>query len=94
MRGTLSWVGLAIVVTGVVVLVFGDVFTDMRSLQGDRIVSLVTMTALLIVIGGGALGAYWGRGTMLLQHVTIWLAIVAVISLLYVYRDALGFDVN
>jgi hypothetical protein len=94
MRSTLSWVGLAIVVTGVVVLVFGDVFTDMGSLQGDRIVSLVAMTALLVVIGGGAIGAYSGRGTMLLQHIAIWLAIVAVISLLYVYRHALGLDVN
>jgi len=94
MRGTLSWVGLAIVVTGIGALVFADVFTDLGSLQGDRIVSLVTMTALLIVIGGGTIGAYRGKGTMLLRHIAIWLAIVAAISLIYTYRSTLGFDLN
>jgi hypothetical protein len=94
MRGTLSWVGLAIVVTGVAALVFADVFTDLGSPQGDVIVSLVTMTALLVVIGGGTIGAYWGKGTMLLRHIAIWLAIVAAISLIYTYRSTLGFDLN
>ena len=94
MRGTLSWVGLAIVVTGVAALVFADVFTDLGSPRGDMIVSLVTMTALLVVIGGGTIGAYWGKGTMLLRHIAIWLAIVAAISLIYTYRSTLGFDLN
>jgi hypothetical protein len=94
MRSILSWVGLAIVVTGIIVLVFADVFTDMAGLEGGRIVSLVAMTALLVVIRGRMLGAYRGKGTMMLQHIALWLAIIAVLSLLYIYRGALGFGLN
>jgi hypothetical protein len=89
----LSWIGLVIVVAGIGFLVIADVFTDFGGgVRGDQIVSLVAATALLIVIGGGALGAYWGRSTMALQHFAIWLAILAVIVLIYNYREALGFN--
>ena len=89
----LSWIGLIIIVAGIVFLVMADVFTDFSDIRGDQIVSIVTSTALLIVIGGGAIGAYWGRGGMMLQHIAIWLAIIAIIVLVYNYREALGFDV-
>jgi hypothetical protein len=88
----LSWIGLVIVVAGIGFLVIADVFTNFGGVRGDQIVSLVAATALLIVIGGGALGAYWGRSTMALQHIAIWLAILAVIVLIYNYREALGFN--
>lgn len=92
MRSTLSWIGLAIVVGGVTALVLADVFTDMGSPRGDQIVTLVSVIALLIVIGGGAIGAYSGRGTMLLQHIAIWLGLIALFALIYNYRAMLGFN--
>ena len=89
----LSWIGLIIIVAGIAFLVTADVFTDFSDIRGDQIVSIVASTALLIVIGGGAIAAYWGRGGLMLQHIAIWLAIIAVIVLIYNYREALGFDV-
>ena len=88
----LSWIGLIIVVAGITFLVIADVFTDFGGVRGDQIVSLVAATALLIVIGGGAFGAYAGHGTVALQHLAIWLAIIAAIALIYNYREALGFN--
>jgi drug/metabolite transporter (DMT)-like permease len=88
----LSWIGLVIVVAGIGFLVIADVFTDFGGVRGDQIVSLVAAMALLVVIGGGVFGAYWGRSTMALQHFAIWLAILAVIVLIYNYREALGFN--
>jgi len=91
MRNTLLWVGLAIVVTGMIVLVLGDILTGMDGARGDQIVSLVAMTALLVVLGGNMAGAYSGRGGAMLQHIAIWLAIIAAIALAYTYRTSLGF---
>lgn len=92
MRNTLLWVGIAVIVTGMIVLVLGDMFTGMGGGRGDQIVSLVAMTALLIVLGGGMFGSYAGRGGVMLQHIAIWLAIAAVIALAYSYRESLGFS--
>jgi len=90
----LSWIGLVIIVAGITFLVIADVFTDFGGIRGDQIVSLVASVALLVVIGGGALGAYWGQGTTALRHIAIWLAIAAVFALIYNYREALGIDVG
>lgn len=92
MRNTLLWVALAVVVTGMIVLVLGDMFTGMGGARGDQIVSLVAMTALLIVFGGGIFGSYAGRCGVMLRHIAIWLAIAAIIALAYSYRESLGFS--
>ena len=89
----LTWIGLIVIVAGIAFLVLADVFTNFSDVRGDQMVSIVASTALLIVIGGGAIGAYWGRGGMMLQHIAIWLAILAVIVLIYNYRETLGFEV-
>lgn len=92
MRDRLSWIGVGIVVAGIAVLVLADVFTDMSAFGGIDIASLVWVTALLVVIGGGALGAYSGRGGAALRHAAIWLGIIAALALIYTYRDALGLN--
>jgi hypothetical protein len=92
MRSTLSWIGLGIIVAGITFLVIADIFWGFGGVDGSRIVTLVTATALLVVIGGGALGSYWGHGTMLLQHIAIWLGLIALFALVYSYREFLGFD--
>lgn len=94
MRDRHFWIGIFIIAAGITFLVLADVFTDLGGLQGHQIVSLVTALALLVVIGGGAIGSYQGRGTMMLQHVAIWLGLVAVIVLIYNYRDVLGFSIG
>ena len=94
MRDRLSWIGLGVVAVGIAVLVLTDVFTDMSGFGGVDIASLVWVTALLVVIGGSALGAYRGRGGKALQHAAIWLGIIAVLALIYTYRDALGIDLG
>lgn len=85
-----AWIALAIVAAGITIVVLADIFGT--TARGDQIVSLVAAMALLVFVGGGALGAYQGRGTMFLQHVAIWLGLIVVFVLLYNYRHALGFN--
>jgi hypothetical protein len=87
-----AWIALAIIAAGITIVVLADIFGAIGNTRGDQIVSLVAAMALLVFIGGGALGAYQGRGTMFLQHAAIWLGLIAVCVLLYNYRHALGFN--
>jgi hypothetical protein len=88
----LYWIGLAIVVAGLTFLVIADVFTDFDTVRGDQIVSLVAMSALLVVFGFGMVGRYAGQGGMFLNHLAIWLGIIAVLALVYQYRETLGLN--
>ena len=94
MQNPLVWFGLIIVAAGVTILVLVDVISGVDGAQGSRIVGLIASIALLVVIGGGALGSYRGRGTMALQHFAIWLAIAAVLALVYSYRGLLGLNID
>lgn len=87
-----AWIALAIVAAGITIVVLADIFGAIGNTRGDQIVSLVAAMAILVFVGGGALGAYQGRGTMFLHHAAIWLGLIAVIVLLYNYRHALGFN--
>ncbi|BCJ90308.1 hypothetical protein IZ6_10430 [Terrihabitans soli] len=88
------WIALGIVVAGITFLVIADVFTDFGSVRGDQIVSVVAMSALLLVFGAGAVGRYAGQGGMFLKHVALWLAIIAALALIYQYREMLGLNID
>lgn len=88
----LYWIALAIVVAGITFLVIADVFTDFDTVRGDQIVTVVAMSALLIVMGAGMIGRYAGQGGMFLQHIAIWLGLIAALALVYQYREMLGLN--
>lgn len=88
----LYWIAFAIIVAGITFLVIADVFTDFDTVRGDQIVSVVAMSALLLVLGANMVGRYAGRGGAFLNHIAIWLGIVAVIAVVYQYRETLGFN--
>jgi hypothetical protein len=90
----LYWFGLAIVVAGITFLVIADVFTDFDAARGDQIVSVVAMSALLIVLGANTVGRYAGSGGMFVQHLAIWLGIIAALALVYQYRAVLGLNID
>lgn len=90
----LYWIALAIVVAGITFLVVADVFTDFDTVRGDQIVSVVALSAVLIVIGARSFGRYSGQGGIFLKHIAIWLGILAVLSLVYQYRDMLGLNLD
>lgn len=91
MRNNLAWIGLAIVILGITALIIANLFGRIEGVQGQTAFSLIWAVALLLVIGGGAFARYRGQGGKALIHITIWLAIAAVVALLYSYRDVLGF---
>jgi hypothetical protein len=88
------WLAFAIVVAGITFLLIADVFTDFDTVRGDQIVSVVAMSALLIVIGTGMVGRYAGQSGMFLKHIALWLGIIAALSLVYQYREMLGLNVD
>lgn len=88
------WIALAIVIAGITFLVIADVFTDFDTVRGDQIVSVVAMSALLLVMGAGMIGRYAGQSGMFLKHIAIWLAVIAAISLIYQYRETLGLNID
>ena len=90
----LYWIGFAIIVAGLTFLVIADVFTDFDTVRGDQIVSIVAMSALLVVFGFGMVGRYAGQGGAFLSHLALWLGIIAVLALLYQYREMLGFNIG
>lgn len=87
-------IGLAIVMAGITFLVVADVFTDFDTVRGDQIVSVVAMSALLIVLGAGMVGRYAGESGMFLRHIAVWLGIIAALALIYQYRAVLGLNIN
>jgi hypothetical protein len=87
-------IGLAIVIAGITFLVVADVFTDFDTVRGDQIVSVVAMSALLIVVGAGMVGRYAGQSGMFLRHIAVWLAIIAALALIYQYRAVLGLNID
>jgi hypothetical protein len=86
---TASWVALGIVVAGAVALVAGGVLGLDLGVNAGALVGIVAMVALLVWLGPGLLGRYYGRGGQALQHAALWLAIVVVILALYRYGGAL-----
>jgi hypothetical protein len=90
----LYWIAIAIVIAGITFLVVADIFSDMDTVRGNQIVSIVAMSALLIVLGAGMFGRYVGHGGMFLQHIAIWLGLVAVLALVYQYRETLGLNID
>lgn len=90
----LYWIALAIIVAGITFLVVADVFSDMDTVRGDQIVSIVAMSALLIVLGAGMAGRYAGHSGMFLQHIAVWLGLIAVLALVYQYRETLGLNID
>jgi hypothetical protein len=88
------WIALAIVVAGITFLLIADLLTDFDTVRGDQIVSVVAMSALLVVLGTRMVGRYAGQGGMFLQHIAIWLGIIAVLALVYQYRETLGINIG
>lgn len=91
---TLPLIGLVIIAAGITVLVLADVMMGMDGLRGDQIVSIIAALALLIVLGGGTLRSYQEQSGTAVKHAAIWLAIIAVITLVYNYRDVLGINID
>jgi drug/metabolite transporter (DMT)-like permease len=88
----LYWFAFAIIVAGITFLVVADVFTDFDTVRGDQIVSIVALSAVLIVASANMVGRYAGQSGMFLQHLVIWLGIIAVLALVYQYREMLGLN--
>jgi predicted aspartyl protease len=87
-------IGLAIVIAGITFLVVADVFTDFDTVRGDQIVSVVAMSALLVVVGAGMVGRYSGQSGMFLRHIAVWLGVIAALALIYQYRAVLGLNID
>jgi hypothetical protein len=88
------WIAFAVVIGGITGLLIADFFFDVDPTRGDQIVSVVAMSALLIVFVTGMTGRYAGRRGMFLQHLTIWLGIIAALALIYQYRATLGLNID
>jgi membrane protein implicated in regulation of membrane protease activity len=87
-------IAIAIIVAGITFLVVADVFTGFDPAWGHQIVGLLVASALLIVLGPRLASRYSGQGGMFLKHVAIWLAIIAVLALIYQNRAALGLNID
>jgi drug/metabolite transporter (DMT)-like permease len=86
-----AWIALAIIVGGGATLVAADVFTDLDPAAGA---SLVAGLALLVAILGGVFGRYRAAPGRTLTYVAIWLAIAALLALIYAYRESLGLPID
>ena len=77
-----GWVAVAILVTGLVVLLFGGNDGVLLGVDPAQIAGVTTMMALLVYLGGGMLG----RGqpvAPLLRHLLIWGAVLAALVIGY-----------
>jgi hypothetical protein len=90
----LYWFGLAVVIAGITFVLIADLFTDFDTVRGDQIVTIVAMSALLVVFGAGMVGRYAGQGGMFLNHLALWLGIIALLALIYQYRETLGLNLD
>jgi predicted aspartyl protease len=86
------WIALAIIVAGITFLVAADLFTDFDTARGDQIVSVVALSAVLITLGAGSMRRYSGQSGQFLKHIAIWLGIIAVLAIVYQYREMLGLN--
>lgn len=82
-------IALGIVLIGAVTLVAVDMLGIGGGVTDPRFASTIAMMALLIAIGGGALGRYQGQAGTALKHVAIWLAIGLGFALIYMWREPL-----
>jgi hypothetical protein len=88
------WIGLAVVVAGILFLVLGDSVFGLGPVDTSKIAGVVALGAILIVILPQFFGRYGdGRSGSPLTHVAIWLGIIAVLVLVYQYREVLGLDI-
>lgn len=86
---SLPMIALGIVILGAITMVLVDTFSSGDGVIDGRWATVIAMTALLVAIGGGALGRYQGQGGLILKHIAIWLAIGVGIALLYTSSPAL-----
>ncbi len=89
------WIGFGVVVAGIVFLVLGDSVFGLGPVDGSKIAGVVAMGVLLIVFLPRLTRRY-GReqGGRPLIHLMIWLAIIAVLAVVYRFRETLGIDVG
>ncbi len=87
MRDTVLILGLAILATGLVVLiVFGD-GPSIAGLAPEGFGRLVALSALVVLIGSGLIG-FRGRLSPRLWHVAVWLALFVALIAAYNFLGA------
>lgn len=81
----LYWVVIALMGSGLLLLLFNDSAGQTFGLDNDQFGSLIYLGALVLVIGAAALGrpASWGTG---LRNLALWLLIILVFVAGYQYR--------
>jgi hypothetical protein len=89
------WIGFGVVVAGIAFLVLGDSLFGLGPVDASKIAGVVAMGALLIVFLPRLTGRYGARqGGKPLVHLLIWLAIIAVLAVVYRFRETLGLDIG
>ncbi|MFC5067841.1 hypothetical protein [Flaviflagellibacter deserti] len=89
------WLGFGVVVAGIIFLVLGDSLFGLGPVDASKIAGVVAMGALLVVFLPVLTRRYGaGEGGKPLIHLLIWLAIIALVAVVYRFRETLGIDVG
>lgn len=81
-----AWIALGLVVVAGLFLVLVERPGETLGVGDAELASLVAGVALLIWIGGAAIHAYRGRGSLALRQAVVWLAVALALVVIYTYR--------